>query len=371
MSQFSAMGYPVLFVENTGVRMPGLKDAPRVLSRMKKVFAPAKMTTLKDNKVEIYSPATLPFPYAQPAVKINSAILRSRVNQFSTKHNIPINRILLWSYMTTPVAVELAHSAPWAGVVVDLVSDPCKVQGAEAIVASHQRMLCLADRVFCASATTLYTADQYIGGNNKSKLELVEDGFSTELAELAQNEDETHIPGANPDAPFVAYIGGVNSKIWWEAVSMMARQMPKVNFVFVGPKDYDALPCEGFGKNVFWLPQFARYSQLGAFLKKCQAGLIPYKPTSYVMEMRPAKINEYMVTGLPIVATKMPEMDRLEQQYGPGIAYLAETAKELADVVRHALDDDCEDYKIKRRQITQNNSWEKVCREIELRLHGE
>jgi len=251
------------------------------------------------------------------------------------------------------------------------VSDPCKVSGAEEITVSHKKMLQSADVILCASVPVMNTTKQYLEEGRHLKVHLFEDGFSTRLIDLAKQEfKELNLQVRDAAKPLVAYIGGVNNKIWWDAVSAMAAAFPDVNFVFVGPKEYDKLPCAGFGENVTWLPPFKEYSQLGYFLKRCKAGLIPYTPTRYVAEMRPAKINEYLVMGLPIVSVKMPEVERLAEENGPGIVYLADTAETFVSILRLALDEDCQEYRIKRWQITQRRSWETVCREIEIKLHG-
>ncbi len=373
MSQFAAMGYPVLFIENTGIRVPGFKDAPRVWNRFKKVFSPQKKGPSFERHVniEILSPMILPFPYSRLAVKWNSARLRENITQFSKKKNIPPDRILLWSYMTTPLAVSIANTLPWAGVVIDLVSDPCKVCDAEVLRVSHRKMLELADVVLCASVPMVNTTKQQLGEGLHHKVPLFEDGFSTRLLEMAQDEgNELNLPIPLNKGPIVAYVGGVNDKIWWDAVSAMAREFSEISFVFVGPKEVSELPCEVTGENVFWLPPFDQYSQVGCFLKQCAIGLIPYVPTPYVEEMRPAKINEYLVMGLPIVATKLPEIERFGKENGPGIVYLAESAGDFVIELRQALDEDYEELKIKRQQIAQQRSWEKVCRGLEKSLQG-
>jgi len=373
MSQFAAMGYPVLFVENTGVRVPGIKDAPRVWNRLKKVFSSIKDSSTENNSnVEIFSPLALPFPYLQAAVKLNSAVLRKKILRFSQQRNIPLQRILLWSYMTTPLAVELASTLPWAGVVVDLVSDPCKVRGAEGIAASHQKMLELANVVLCASVPVMNTVKQYLAECQHDKILLFEDGFSTRLLNITQQEcEEEDSPGQSTSEGLIAaYIGGVNDKIWWDAVSAMAEAFPEVTFVFVGPKETGVLPCEERNRNISWHPPFKKYSELGCFLKKCKAGLIPYVLTPYVAEMRPAKINEYLVMGLPIVGTKMPELQRLGEQYGPGIVYLADKREDFVVMLRHALYEDCEEYRDRRREIACSRAWEVVCQKILFNLQS-
>lgn len=368
MSQFAAMGYPVLFVENTGVRAPGIKDAPRVWNRLKNLLFSQKQKPLTEvnNNIKILSPIALPFPYSPIAVKWNTVCLRNNILQFSREKKIPLNRILLWSYMTTPLAVNLANSLPWAGVVVDLVSDPCKVSGAEAIIPSHRKMLELADVILCASVPIMNTAKQQRGEIEHLDLRLFEDGFSTRLIDLVNKEsDKFEFPGDNTKGPLAAYIGGVNNKIWWDAVSSMALEHSEIFFAFVGPKESSELPCEGVGKNVTWYPSFKKYSQLGCFLEKCSVGLIPYVPNSYVAEMRPAKINEYLVMGLPIVATKLPELERLAAECGPGIIYLAEDPAGFASKLKLALDEDCEELRKKRQQIARQRSWDIICSELE------
>ncbi len=372
MSQFANMGYPVLFVENTGARRPGLRDAPRVWNRLKKGLSPTNNIEQieKSSNIEIFSPMALPFPYMSMAIKFNTNLVIERVLEFGKKHDIPLNRILLWSYLTTPLAVELAQDLPWAAVVIDLVSDPCKVQGDKKFAVSHQRMLKLADVVLCASVPMKNTAKQQISGDS-DKLLLFEDGFSTGLIDTVQyGLGEPSLLDQMEDTTMVAYIGGVNNKIWWDAVSVMVSEFPEINFVFAGPKDYNELPCHKASDNIYWIPSFKQYNELGNFLSKCKAGLIPYFPSPYVAEMRPAKINEYLVMGLPIVATKLPEIERFARENGSGIIYLAETVEGFAEALRQALDDDSKEYREKRQQIAKRRSWGYICKELDFTLHG-
>lgn len=322
MSQFSKKGYPVLFVENTGVRIPKPTDAGRIWKRLKKQFINRETRSGNQNlsKVQIYSPMAIPFPYSSWAIKWNKNLIYKSILHFSREKKIPLNRILLWSYMTTPLALEIVNAFHWAGVVVDLVSDPCKVPGAAKLIPSQKKMLNLADITLCASTAVKETAEGYMEGSKSDKLCLFEDGFSTRLLSLSRCEWDKGRLAFGDYKAILAYIGGVNDKICWDAVSMMVSDLPDILFAFVGPKSIKRLPC--LGANFTWLPSFDEYDQLGNFLKKCNVGLIPYKLGSYVSEMRPAKINEYLVMGLPIVATWLPELERMAQQYGHGIFIL-------------------------------------------------
>ncbi len=388
MSQFAKMGYPVLFVENTGVRVPNIKDVPRVWYRLKKAVRSLQGTNFADShsNIRVFSPMALPFPYSWSARKLNSALIHREIDRFSRETGVPIKRILLWSYMTTPLAVDLAESLPWAGVVVDLVSDPCKVPGAERIVPYHRKMLQKADVIFCASVPVMKNIKNYVESLGYKKIQLFEDGFSTRLIDMVEEHrkngavlDKTTV---NDERRVAVYIGGVNDKIWWDAVTVMARTFPDILFMFAGPKQLTGsqkhilslhesdLSCEGVGRNVAWHPPFKEYRELGFFLEGCCAGLIPYVPTPYVAEMRPAKINEYLVMGLPIVGTRMPELERLAADYGPGIVYLADNVDDFADKLREALDEDCEQFREKRREIARTRSWKRVCFRVKNELNG-
>lgn len=370
MSQFSSMGYPVLFIENTGVRIPNLRDIPRVLARAKKYFRKKKTAQVNSrNNVEIYSPMVVPIPYFPLIVKWNARILVKRILNFCQTHGIMSGRILFWTYMTTPLAVEVASARNWAGLVVDLVSDPSKVPGAQKIKHSHEQMLKLADVILCASLPVVQNTKQYLDTDYSNKIRLFEDGFSVRLRDsISDNEPEITVPAEWLDKPIVAYIGGINEKIWWNAVSVMADKFPNVCFMLMGPKEIQDIPCRGFGRNVFWHPPFTEYHQLGEFLKKCKAGIIPYVNNSYVSEMRPAKINEYLVTEIPIVSTSLPEIERFARECGDGIIYLADTAEQFAIALEKALADDCEEFRKKRWEIACNRSWESICQKLESQL---
>ncbi|KNZ70026.1 group 1 glycosyl transferase [Thermincola ferriacetica] len=372
MFQFACMGYPVLFVENTGVRTPRIKDVPRVLNRAKNALAKLKnRTAWARNKqyaesLKIHSPLALPFPYFKPAIKINNMLLKRRIMKFSQETGIPVNRMLMWTYMTTPLALELSNGLPWAGVVVDLVSDPCKVPGAEKLKPFHLQILQRAHLVACASKPMFDQVKTQMPSNQVDKVILIEDGFSAWLAEAA--DKEINVVTDASFRPTAVYIGGINQKIWWEALIHLAKNFPEVSFVLIGPKETEKLPTDEL-PNVTWLPPFSNYTQLGAFLKRCQVGLIPYVKDTYVAGMRPAKINEYMVMGLPIVATKLPELVRFTKEHGSGVMYVAETPEEFVFALKKALEEDCIKLRSKRRQIAHEHAWIKVCGKLEGKLH--
>src|SRR5437762_4175472 len=64
MSTLAANGNRVLFVENTGVRAPAMRDLPRVRQRVRNWWRGTKGFRRESDNLFIYSPILLPFPYS-------------------------------------------------------------------------------------------------------------------------------------------------------------------------------------------------------------------------------------------------------------------------------------------------------------------
>lgn len=112
-----------------------------------------------------------------------------------------------------------------------------------------------------------------------------------------------------PRAVFVGVIGE-----WFdvEAVNAMAKRLPEVNFVMIGPD-------QGAGRSFASLPNLhilgpKPRAEVPALLHHAHVGLIPFdragKP-DLVDGINPLKLYEYLLSGLPVVTTSWPELDRL------------------------------------------------------------
>ena len=71
----AARGHRVLFVENTGVRPPGLRDMPRLRQRIRNWRRGARGFRQDRENLVVYSPLLLPFPYSSMARRVNRALL--------------------------------------------------------------------------------------------------------------------------------------------------------------------------------------------------------------------------------------------------------------------------------------------------------
>ena len=82
MSVFAKNGNRVLFIENTGVRSPGIRDISRLSKRFRDYFKGVKGIRKESENLYIYSPIVLPFPYSRFARWVNKYILLSVIRRW-------------------------------------------------------------------------------------------------------------------------------------------------------------------------------------------------------------------------------------------------------------------------------------------------
>jgi glycosyltransferase involved in cell wall biosynthesis len=358
---FAAAGVRVLFVENTGIRTPRLSDAGRIVRRLRTAVSGANGSTgepLPEN-LEVLSPLILPLPYHRWAVACNFAVLRRTVTGFLERHNLEPGETILYSYLATPVVLRLADALPWGKVVYDVVSDPKLVE--PRLAPYERRFLQRADLTLFASATLL---EQYRAQTRNPVL--FRDGFNVELLKV---KTETPPEVAALPRPRLLYLGGINRKLWVEAVEAMALGLPEASVILVGPVAPEEVTLPKL-PNLRWFPPVKRYADLAGYLRAADAGLIPYWPDPYAGAMHPAKLNEYLVFGLPVVATATPELKRLAAEWPEKTLYLAETPEKFVETAYRALGEDSIELREKRWTIPGENSWYQRSRDLITVLEG-
>lgn len=102
-------------------------------------------------------------------------------------------------------------------------------------------------------------------------------------------------------SPRIVYVGALEAWFDWETLIQAASAMPNVSFVVIGDtgQKQDYLPAN------MHLLGARDHAQLGAYLKHCDAGVIPFKIDGNPHAMRaidPIKLWEYLACGLPVVA---------------------------------------------------------------------
>lgn len=350
MTGLAAEGLKVLYIENTGVRRPGIRDLSRVINRIKNAAGQVHLEDKPDG-VEIFSPLAIPLPYNHLAICYNKCYFSQRIKKFLIDNKLSPSEVIFWTNLASPVILKLMQSESWGITIYDVVSDPKFI---EPRLEPFERLITdQADYTFFASAT-LY--DQYHASTKNPVL--FKDGFNLEILcgreKVPETEELPH--------PQFLYIGGINWKIQAEALMALAEHFHAGSIILVGPDSGNLKISQC--KNIHIFPPRRQYRELAGFLKTADVGLIPYWPDRYSGAMHPAKLNEYLVFGLPVVATATPELAKLGDLWGKGFFYLYDSSTKIIAMAEKALANDNEILRKKRQSLTQDNTWNKRIEEL-------
>src|SRR6202521_168715 len=84
MSTLAAQGHRVLFVENTGVRPPNMRDLPRVRQRLSNWWRSTKGFRQVSEHLFVSSPLITPLPYSRLARWVNRSLLLRSLHRWMT-----------------------------------------------------------------------------------------------------------------------------------------------------------------------------------------------------------------------------------------------------------------------------------------------
>jgi len=97
MSTLAAEGNRVLFLENTGVRSPRLRDLKRLRQRILNWWRGTKGFRQERDNLFVFSPLVLPFPYSRLARLINRFLLLRALRRWMSA--VRFHRPIIWTFL--------------------------------------------------------------------------------------------------------------------------------------------------------------------------------------------------------------------------------------------------------------------------------
>lgn len=350
MSTLAKNGSRVLFIENTGVRHPGIKDISRIKHRIENWLKGVKGIRKEMDNLYVYSPLVLPFPYSRVARWINHHLILLVLRRWMRA--MDFDDPVIWTFLPTPLTLDIAESIEkklFIYYCIDSFSVSSK--SASKIKRSEERVLKKADLIFVTSKELFSYCIKY--NNRVYNFPFAVNYSEFERVRLQDNNAPEEFKGIK--RPIIGYVGGLHKWVDQELIRETAEKYPEYSFVFVGPMQVDVTMLSQI-KNIYFLGQ-KEHERLALFIKYFDACIIPYLITDYTKNVYPTKLNEYLALGKAVISTSLPEVVLFNKEFGD-IVYVAEDRKGFIEYVRKAVIEKNEAMNDKRIQAASQNSWE-------------
>ena len=242
-----------------------------------------------------------------------------------------------------PHAADLVNCLPRRALVYHCADDYAHVQGFPSTLPELEADLCRqADVVITTSETLCQTRRHF----NPHTYWIPNGADVAHFSQPAQPAAELYgVP-----RPIVGFVGGLSEWVDLELIAGLARQRPTWSFVLVGPPGIDTAPVEAL-RNVRLLGP-RPYAQLPAYLAAMDAALIPFKHNDVTYHADPIKAYEYLAAGVPVVATHLPALRRLEH-----VVRLAATPDAFLAQLDAALAEGREAGRAERQAEAERHGW--------------
>lgn len=310
--RLAAAGNRVLYIENTGVRAPGLKDTKRVASRLGRWMRSLRSGGAREvsPNIFVYSPLVLP-PFGSSWQRfLNRRVFLQQLR--SITRSMGIRDPLLWTYLPTNTAVDIIRSHRTKRSVVlyySMADFSLLTPKGEQLEKSERELAAMSDVIF---ATCSELAAKVAGHGPPAHLFPPGVDLSAFPEHPAANQSDPLRLGDLP-RPIIGYVGGLHRLVDYDLVEAMARARPSWSWVFLGAHQ---VPLERIQQleNVHLFGQQPHH-QLAQHLTFFDVCIVPYLNTRDTSSIVPTKINEYLAAGKAIVSTNLPTVCEFNEQH--------------------------------------------------------
>jgi glycosyltransferase involved in cell wall biosynthesis len=151
----------------------------------------------------------------------------------------------------------------------------------------------------------------------------------------------------------VGYLGSLDERVDYELLTYLAEKLPDIKFEFIGRivdktkvSQLDKLP-----NTKFW--DAKKPEELPGYLKKFDAGIIPFLINEQTSGIYPMKINEYLAGGIPVVSTEFSPLPEFQN-----VIATAPSHETFLQVLMESLCNDTPQKRKERIVMASGNSWE-------------
>jgi glycosyltransferase involved in cell wall biosynthesis len=368
-SRLAKAGNRVLYIENTGVRSPGLRDAGRIALRLRHWIRALRSHGVREVAPNIYVTSPLVLPSFGPSWRrlINRRFLLPIIKR--TARKLGMNDPLLWTYLPTDTAATLIHMLRTKNSVVVYYCGADFSQltpSVEQFRQSEAAILEQSDLVFTFCSQLVEHCRKWNDNVHIVPAGVDMDAFPAKEINHNDGEHSSAVFTSTKLAveqtfqslprPVIGYVGGLHKLVDYDLLVEMARERPQWSWVFVGPVqaevgDLAKLP------NIYLLGQKS-HRDLVHYIRHFDVCLIPYLNNSSTATALPLKLNEYLAVGKPIVSTDLPTVLDFNLKHKILITSASKPEYFLQAIEQALCLHDDEDTIARRREVAALGDWQ-------------
>ena len=313
----------VLWVNSTGNRNPtaSVRDLRRIWKKVRQHFRGCFPVS---ENIFVFSPLVIPFHGNRAARWVNRRLLPWSVRRACRK--LGFQKPITWTFI--PSSADVAGSLGERLVIYHCVDEFSKFTGAdEAAILEMERGLMEKADMVVVSSSRLYETKQRYNPNTF----LVTHGVDVvHFRKACLPAVVTPADCAGLKRPVIGFVGTVADWVDLEVVRYLASSRPQWSLLLIGDVQTDTSALRELS-NVHLLGRRS-YESLPAYCKAFDVAILPFVVNELTVAANPLKLREYLAAGLPVVATPLPEVLKLE-----ALVRMARTPAEFLEQVEGLL----------------------------------
>jgi glycosyltransferase involved in cell wall biosynthesis len=341
----------ILWINSIGNRRPtaSVSDFRRIVKKLRDFFHGCKSVA---HNIHVFSPLALPLPGNALARRLNRTWMKLQIAWVC--RGLGFRDPIIYTFV--PWSADFAGHLGEKMVIYHITDEFTEFTGTDksAILDMEQRLIDKSDAVI-VSAERL---------GQKAQSRGVESFLITHGVDVAHFRKAcdplTVIPADIVDLPkpVVGFVGLIEDWVDLRLIRFLAQARPAWSFVLIGKMVTSDAPVRDL-PNIHVLGR-KEYQELPGYCKAFDVALLPFVINELTLAANPLKLREYLAAGLPVVASAIPEAERLD-----GLLSIAHSDAEFLQKIDDLLATDADDVPAARRRISASMDTETWDRKVE------
>jgi glycosyltransferase involved in cell wall biosynthesis len=339
----------VLFVNSVGMRLPrpgrDSRAFRRILRKVASVLRVVRRPVPEAPNFFVLSPVVIPLYTSRTGRSLNAAVVRAQVSL--AERVLGIRRPI--RVITLPTAWDAVRRLPRSALVVnkaDKYSSLLDVDQAS-VAQAEQELLERADVVLYVSRELMDEDLSVV----KERGVFFDHGVDIDHFTRRPPSQVPADLGPIPE-PRIGFFGSLDDyRLDMDLLERIAREIPEAQLVLIGAA-MSSMDRFRPLSNVHWLGP-RPYEEIPAYGSGFTIGLMPYLRNEWTRHINPIKSREYLALGLPVVATRVPQLEEFAD-----LMLIADNQDDFIAAVRSALEGDAPSNPTDRRAAVARFSWD-------------